>query len=55
MKTEDKNDRPTEEITHGLKTDKYLNGNIFKSIGDYKLPKQLIIYVCIIFYHSQVF
>lgn len=35
LKTEDKNDRPTEEVTHGLMTDKYLNEEIFKSIWDY--------------------
>lgn len=35
LKTEDKNDRPTEEVTHGLMTDKYLNEDIFKFIGDY--------------------
>lgn len=35
LKTEDNNDRPTEEVTHGLRTDKYLNEKIFKFIGDY--------------------
>lgn len=35
LKTEDKNDRPTEEVTHGLMTDTYLNEEIFKSIWDY--------------------
>lgn len=35
LKTEDKNDRPTEEVTHGLMTDKYVNEEIFKFIEDY--------------------
>lgn len=35
LKTEDNNDRTTEEVTHGLMTDKYLTEMFFKFIGDY--------------------